>query len=262
MGEEKARSGTVARAIRILQVFAEANGDVSIKDLSAQTGLAPSTAHRLLHLLSEDDIIAFDPERKRYSVGPEFIRIASLVAGKTSLSDIARPYMERVVEDANETCVVVSYLRPRKLITVVGVVNSANPLQYATELFATRSPLWGATGQSIVAFLPRSEQEDLYDSRSTDIFPATGTKLPAKEQYLAQMDAMRVQGYALSQGQTIEGAVAIGAPVFDKTNMVIGSLCVTVPEMRFTSDIQERILGILLPQAAALSTALGYIAAQ
>ncbi|APZ50802.1 IclR family transcriptional regulator [Salipiger abyssi] len=259
MGEDSTRSGTVARAIRILQVFAEADGDLSIKELSAITGLAPSTSHRLLHLLAEDDIITLDADHKRYRIGPEFLRIASLVAGRTGLAEIAQPFMERVAETANETCVIVRYLRARGQITVVGACNSANPLQYRTELFSTRSPLWGATGQSVVAFLPRAEQEALYDSRESDSFPQTGARLPSKDVYLHQMEVFAAQGYALSRGQTIEGAVGIGAPVFDKSGDTIGALCVTVPEIRFSQETEDRILGVLLPQAQALSKALGHL---
>ena len=43
--------GTVARAAVILRSLAEAEDDVSIKSLSDQLQLAPSTVHRLLHLL-------------------------------------------------------------------------------------------------------------------------------------------------------------------------------------------------------------------
>jgi DNA-binding IclR family transcriptional regulator len=252
-------SGTVTRVIRILQVFSEATNDVSIKELSALTSLAPSTCHRLLNLLRDEDIIAFDPDHKRYSAGLEFMRIASLIANKASLADIAHPFMERVVEVVDEACVIVSYLPTQKLITVLGVVKSSNPLQYNTELFTTRSPLWGATGQSVVAFLPRSEQEELYESRYDDIYPDTKAKLPPKDEYFAIMDEYRAKGYALSHGQTIEGAVGIGVPIFDKSSKVVGSLCVTLPEIRFTNKIRDRILETLFPQARALSQTLGYL---
>ncbi|GAC03767.1 IclR family transcriptional regulator [Paraglaciecola chathamensis] len=262
VSNRKNGSGTVSRVIRILQVFSETTGDVSIKELSALTNLAPSTCHRLLNLLSEDDIIAFDPDHKRYSAGLEFIRIASLIANKASLSDIARPFMERVVNVTNEACVIVSYLRTQKKITVVGVVKSSNPLQYNTELFTSRSPLWGATGQSVVAFLTRSEQEELYDSSYTDIFPSTKAKLPPKDEYLAIMKKFQSEGYALSHGQTIEGAVGIGVPVFDKSSRVVGSLCVTLPEIRYTKKIRDKVLETLFPQARELSQTLGYISKQ
>lgn len=258
MSETEKLVGPVVRAVRLLQVFAEADSDLSIKDLAERTGLAPSTVHRLVNLLAEQGVVAIDGDHKRYGVGTEFIRIAALVASRSSLADIVRPFMERIVAGSGETCVYVSYLRPRRLITVLEAVNSPNPLQYKTELYSTRSPLWGATGQSVVAFLPRAEQEELYDGAVGQVFAATGAELPPRAAYFAQMDRFRAQGYALSSGQTIPGAVGIGAPVFDKSGQVIGSLCVTVPDMRFTDAIRDHILGVLVPEAKALSASLGY----
>jgi len=251
-------TGTIARAIQILQIFAEARGDLSIKEIAAESGLAPSTVHRLLKLLGENGVIEFDADHRRYDVGPEFIRIASLVTNKVSIADIAAPYMDKVVEECDETCVLVSYDRARQLISVVGLVSSSNPLRYQTEMFTTRSPLWGATGQSVVAFLPRDEQEALYDARSDELSVTTNAPLPAKQSYLAQMDTFRRLGYAITHGQTIEGAVGIGAPVYNRAGLVIGSLCVSLPQLRSSEALEQSLAQLLIPQARALSAALGY----
>lgn len=251
-------TGTIARTIQILQIFAEARGNLSIKEIAAESGLAPSTVHRLLKLLGENGVIEFDAGHRRYDIGPEFIRLASLVANKTSIADIAAPYMQKVVEESDETCVLVSYNRARKMISVVGLVSSSNPLRYQTEMFTTRSPLWGATGQSVVAFLPREEQEALYDERSDELSLTTNTPLPPKQSYLAQMDAFRRNGYAISHGQTIDGAVGIGAPVYDRNGLVSGSLCVSLPQLRSSEAMEQSLAQLLIPQARALSAALGF----
>jgi DNA-binding IclR family transcriptional regulator len=241
-----------------LQIFAEASGDLSIKEVAAQSGLAPSTVHRLLKLLSEDGIIEFDPSHRRYFVGNEFIRIASLVASKISIADIAKPYMNAVVENCDETCVLISYNRARKLISVVGLVSSSNPLRYQTEMYTARSPLWGATGQSVVAFLPREEQEALYDERADEMSLTTHAPLPPKQDYLADMDAFRRNGYAISHGQTIIGAVGIGAPIYDRNGQVTGSLCVSLPQLRSSEALEQSLAQLLIPQARAVSAALGF----
>ena len=51
-------TGTVSRALQLLAVLAESNGPVTVKQVSEQMGLAPSTAHRLLNLLRKDDFVA------------------------------------------------------------------------------------------------------------------------------------------------------------------------------------------------------------
>lgn len=258
MAQIDKRVGPVVRAVKLLQMFADANSDLSIKELSDKSGLAPSTIHRLVNLLADLGMVTFDEQRKRYGIGQEFFRLSAQVMTKTSFADIARPYMKNVVLACEETCVLISYLRPRQLISVVAVENSPNPLQYQTELYATRNPLWGATGQSVAAFLPDTELSDLLEESGEQVFPATGARLPDRDSYLRQMAEIREKGYALSQGETIPGAVGIGAPVFDKAGLVIGSLCVTLPEIRYSETVRDRVIGTLVPEARALSMALGY----
>lgn len=261
MTEGEKLVGPVVRAVNILRLFAQADTDLSIKELSEMSGLAPSTVHRMVNLLVDLGMVAFDAQHKRYGIGQELFRISAQVMTKTSFADIARPFMKSVVMACDETCVLISYLRPRKLITVIEVESSPNPLQYQTSLYTTRSPLWGATGQSVAAFLPENELKELFDQTEETASPTTGVPLPEWDDYLREMESIRAQGYALSQGQTIPGAVGMGAPVFDKSGLVIGSMCVTLPEIRYSEKVKDRIIGALVPQAKALSAALGYKAA-
>ena len=71
-------SGTVARVVRVISFFAD-KPEVTIKSLSAGLGMAPSTCHRLLDLLSQEGIISHDAVRRAYRPGPELFRIAGQV---------------------------------------------------------------------------------------------------------------------------------------------------------------------------------------
>lgn len=148
-------SGTTARTILLLRLLAETAEPVSIKALGGQTNLPHSTLHRLLQILVDTGMAAYEAKTKRYRIGPEFLRLASIVSGRKSVVDVARPYMEAVMTACQETCALISYLRGPNQVAAVAVTASPHPLQYQTELYVARSPLRGATGQSILAFLPR-----------------------------------------------------------------------------------------------------------
>ncbi|NTH16739.1 IclR family transcriptional regulator [Agrobacterium rhizogenes] len=250
--------GTVARVTRLLTIFAEAQSDLSIKDVSALIDLPASTVHRLLKLLSDDGIITVNPTTHRYSCGHEFARIASLVASKTSIVDIARPFMEAVVAQCKETCVFIRYVRATGKMSVAAVVSSPNPLRYEMEMYTPKPVLWGATGNAILAFLPRDEQLSLYAIGKAERSPVTGEELPEQGNFLESLDLIKARGYAISHGKTIAGAVGMGAPVFDGSGGVVGSLCVTLPELRSSREVENAIVEALKPKARELSTALGF----
>ena len=69
---------------------------------------------------------------------------------------------------------------------------------------------------------------------------------------------IRSRGYAITHGQKIEGAVGIGAPIFNSERRAIGSLCMTIPETRFSAKAQTRLSELLMSRAGELSRALGY----
>ena len=68
----------------------------------------------------------------------------------------------------------------------------------------------------------------------------------------------RIEGYAASRGEKIPGAVGLGVPVLMTGGKVVGSLCLTIPQMRFEAAQEPALTDLLKQQAALLSRALGY----
>jgi DNA-binding IclR family transcriptional regulator len=251
-------TGTVARVVRLLQVLAESGDDVSIKEISARLHLPPSTVHRLLNLLADDGIVERSAARHVYRPGLELIRIASLIASKTRITDLALPVMRSVVEACDEVCMLVLYLPAARRVMVASFVDSSNPLRYQVERFVPHSLAWGATGRSTLAFLPPDVIEQVIAENEAS--PASGAPLPPRGELLAELAATRARGYVLTQGHKIGGAVGLGAPIFNADGSVLGSLCITIPKVRFTPSSEQALAALLLKHVAALNTTLGHVA--
>jgi DNA-binding IclR family transcriptional regulator len=249
-------AGTVARVVQLLACLAEADGPVSIKFLCQTLKLPASTVHRLLGLLADEGMVERSADRPIYAPGLELVRIASLLASKVRIVDVAKPFMRAVVRECDETCCLLQYLPERRKVMALHAEFSSHPLRYRIELYQPHSLLWGATGRAVLAFLPPDEIEAAIDGG--DSSPATGARAPARGALLADLDEIRSRGYAITHGQKIEGAVGIGAPVFNSERRVIGSLCMTIPETRFNRKAQARLSQLVMGRAGELSRALGY----
>src|SRR5664280_1393550 len=90
-------SGTVARTIQVLRFVAD-NPTLTIKEMSSQLGLAPSTCHRLLELLIHEGIIEQIKNAHAYRTGVELYRIAALVISRYDERIIALPFMREIVD--------------------------------------------------------------------------------------------------------------------------------------------------------------------
>ncbi len=249
-------AGSVLRAVGLIKAIAEMGGDLSVKQLADRLDLPASTTHRLLHLLAAKKLVEHDPIKRRYRIGAELLRIGLLISSRTSVKDLARPFMQAVVDNCNEACILVLYFSGSLQVSVVDVINPSHPLRYDVQLDACHSLLWGATGRSVLAFLPEGERNAAIDRR--DVSPASGSPLPDYATLTRELDSIRARGYACSMGQKIPGAVGIGAPVFAQNGMILGSLCLTIPEIRFQPHLEPDLASLLKRQAYLLSASLGY----
>jgi DNA-binding IclR family transcriptional regulator len=249
-------AGTVLRVARLLRCLAEAGSETSVKSLSEQLQLPMSTVHRLLQLLTSEGFVQHEPSLRRYQVGVELVRISSLIASGRTLKDVARPFMQAVVDSCNEACLLVAHLPATHQVSVLEGINSSHPLRYEMQLYVAHSVLWGATGRSILAFLPEEEQEAALVHGGAS--PATGRPVPTMPQLRAELQVFRDRGYASSYGEKIVGAVGIGAPVFRADGRVIAALCLTIPQMRFEAVTEAHLARLLRRQAEALSRTLGF----
>jgi DNA-binding IclR family transcriptional regulator len=254
-GQEGVVDGPIVRCVRMIRLLAETETDISIKDAAQHLGLPASTTHRLLRVLLHEGLVAKDPTTSRYRSGLELERLGSLLAFKKGFRDITRPHLQRVADHCGEACMFVAYLPATHQVSIMAAVNSLHPLRYEIELYVPHSVVWGATGRSIFAFLPEEEQRAIAEKAESS--PGTGTPLPPWKGLKAELDAIRERGFVVTQGQKLKGAVGIGAPIRNSAGNVIGSFCITVPEIRFDPSKEESLGHLLMTEAASFSNSVG-----
>ena len=249
-------AGTVSRVIKLLTCIAQAEREVSIKSLCQSLNLPASTIHRLLNLLMKEGIVERAASRALYGPGIEFVRIGSLVAAKVQIVDVAKPVMRALVDECDETCVLLRYIPASRKVMAMHAEYSSHPLRYQIEMFQPHSILWGATGRAVLAFLPEAEIDEAL--RTNEPSPASGERLPSRHIVMKDLREIRERGYALTHSQKIIGAVGFAAPLFNSERQVIGCLSVTVPDARFSEKGTAKLSSVLLTAAGKLNHGLGY----
>jgi DNA-binding IclR family transcriptional regulator len=247
--------GTVARVVDLMRALAEAGRDVGVSELAKRLGLPVSTVHRLLKLLIEQGMAEKARDRRRYRAGLELFRVGALVANQRHRAEEIEGVLRRVREECGEACLYCLYLPASHKVMAVSRVDGPIPLHYSYDLFQPMSLMWGATGRSILAFLPEAEVAELIGKPEPS--PASGAPLPPASRLRAELAEVRDRGYAITQGQKINEAVGIAAPVFTDGCTPISSLCVIVPKYRFQWKMEPKIASILVREAAKLSEQSG-----
>jgi DNA-binding IclR family transcriptional regulator len=164
------------------------------------------------------------------------------------------PIMREVVAACNETCVLGLYLPTVRKITFAERVDSPALLRYQLPMNTHLSLFSGASGRAILAFLPEDQVKQIFEE---DDISSQGSKTAAWAKVSKELKAIQKQGYAISRGEMISGAMAIAAPVVGAEGTAIAAIGVTAPNERMQRAGMQRVSDLLRGKAGDLSVRLG-----
>ncbi len=243
----------VSRAVALLKLLVEAGEPLGVTQLAGLVDLPTSTVHRLLQLLRAEGLVV-SLESRTYGIGPELQRISGIVVGGMKLPELAAPFVKGIAHKFDETVLFGEYMRTHGSLMFTVRADGAQLLKYEIEMFRPLSLLWGASGKAVLAYLDESEIGAILENES----PSPGKKQPLPKlcALLETLAEVRRNGYAVTQSEKLPGARGIAAPVFNAAG-VVGSICLTSPEMRTPNIGVVKIAREVMRQARELSRSLG-----
>lgn len=259
MSEETRTAGTVARAVRLISAIADAEEPGSVTALAAATGLPASTIHRLLALLVSEGMVERDAAFRTYRVGPELYRIAARTVATVGLAEIAKPTLQELADEFDETVLFGRYSAATASMSFVARADGGNLLQYRIELNVPGSVIWGSSGKAVSAYLPKDAVRRAMEAdrlRGDGGRSIGGTAQPGEAELMVQFEEIERRGYALSEAEKLPKARGIAVPVFGPAG-VEGSLTLTHPRDRPPAADVAAIVERLQQGAAQIGRSLG-----
>jgi DNA-binding IclR family transcriptional regulator len=228
----------------VLTAIVEGRGKpMGIRELSRAADVPASSVHRYTKVMDELGLIVAGDGG--YVAGPEFERLARLAVADAPVAFAAQSELDQLAKTTGETAVLAVFDHQRARVMFVAQSEGRHPLRYVLPLYEWISPLHGASGLAIVAFLS--------DTAVTELL----TNEPTRDALQVELEGIQRRGFALSHGQRIPGAVGISSPVFSADGRVTGDISLTVPSSRFDAREQDRLVNAVRDAAARVSRALG-----
>lgn len=243
------------RVLDILLALAQAGEPRSLRQLTESLNLPRASLHRLLRSLEMAGFLA--QEGRGYAIGPESQRLARLIgagARPIQLTQVARPVLERLAAEADET-VILGLLSERRLeIVYADVIVADSPLQYAVPA-GDRRPLYSsATGKCVLAFLPEDEQQRYI--AETPFEPLTPfTTRP--DQIGPLLERVRQTGVIHDKDGHFVGAGAIASPIFNGSGDVFAAIVVAGPNDRL-DRIAPHVTALVREAGKSISRLMEY----
>jgi len=240
----------IDRMFQLLEILASHEEPVSLKEIAEQSGLHPSTAHRILNDMTIGRFVE-RPEAGSYRLGMRLLELGNLVKARLNVRDAALGPMRELhkliqqpvnlsVRQGDEIVYVERAYSERSGMQVVRAIGGRAPLHLTSvgklflandeparvRAYATRTGLAGQTRNSL-------------------------TQLPRLEAELAQA---RQTGMARDNEELELGVRCMAAGIHDDHGKLVAGLSISAPADR----LDDKWLAKLKATASEISHALGY----
>jgi IclR family transcriptional regulator, KDG regulon repressor len=95
--------GTVGKALDVLDQVAAYGRPVRFSEMLAASPFPKPTLYRFLQTLTNQRMLAYDPDRQTYSPGVRLVRLAHAAWEQSTLAPIARPHIDALSAAVGET---------------------------------------------------------------------------------------------------------------------------------------------------------------
>ena len=241
----------IERMMKLLDALAEHADPVPLKQLALDTGLHPSTAHRILGAMTQSGFVD-RTDAGIYRLGIRLLELGSLVKSRISLRDTAMPAMLRLHAATGES--VNLGIRAGDEIVYVERTSSGRSSVRVVHIVGARAPLHTtATGK---LFLVEDGIDKVRDyAKRTGLPPSTPESLTTMPALEKELDKVRRHAVAFALDEVEAGVRCIAAGIRDDSGELIAGLSLSTPSERFNPDWAP----LVRETANEISRSLGYI---
>jgi IclR family transcriptional regulator, KDG regulon repressor len=226
----------VERALDILLCFSRQTPELSMTQIAEQVGIHKSTVHRLLATLESKRFIQRDPDTGIYRLGVRLLQMAYLTLEQNDLRRIATPFLHRLRDQFQET-VHLAVLDDTDVV-FVNIIESSQRVKLAASLGQRLPAFATASGKAMFAFMNHDTVQRILDRG----MPRYTSHTPiSPDAFFINLQAVREQGFAISDQEYEDEIIAVAAPIFDLEMHPIASVAVAGPAYRLTPERMREI---------------------
>lgn len=246
-GDEKLT--TTATSIRLLEMISEQNG-ATLRDLVSETELAKSTVYKHLSTLQANDLLVKKGEQYLLS-------LHHLTLGKQAV-EMRDSY--RLVEQK------IDELRNRIKADIDFTVEENGRLILVSEATRTMSESIFVPGNEFYlhntaagkAILAAYSEDHVNEILNTHGLPQqTDKTIQSRSELKSELESIRENGYALNDGECVEGYRSVGSVIMNPDDSVLGAISIGGPVYRIDhARLENDFAELVCETTAEISNAL------
>ncbi|HWR50930.1 MAG TPA: IclR family transcriptional regulator [Bryobacteraceae bacterium] len=249
----------VEKTFNVLEALAEEPGGASLGTLASRAGLVKSSAFRILFTLKDLGYVEQESQNGDYRLTLKTLILGRRAAVRPTLANVAHSHLVAARDQTKESTALAEWRRGKAIL--IQAAEAANLLSLQLQVGDGCALHASALGKAIAAHLPADELEAALGPGPLQRF--TDRTITSRSQVASELLRVRKNGVAVNDGETVEGAYFVGAPVFDANDRVCAALSICAPTARCT-PAKRQTMGLCVAAAASAVSrdlkALGFAA--
>ena len=244
------------KLLKIIELMAQAKRPLRLQEIARAADMPQSTVSRFLSALVTAGYAMQNTETLKYQLTLRFCRIGDALRSQFNIRDICKPYLYTLAQKVNEP----TFLYVEENMTVVCLDFADAPTHLTRSAVEkvghTDSMHSTAAGKVLLLSYSKDTLDKFLSSRGLP--KHTDKTIIDRPQFLAMLDQVRTEGFAVDDEENETGVRSIAAPILDDEGKVIASIGISGLASRLNYYEINRLKTFVLNSAAEISTVLGY----
>jgi DNA-binding IclR family transcriptional regulator len=225
--ESGSGTGTLGKAMSVLETVALAERPMRFTDVLAVSGQPRGTLHRQLSHLVQEGLLELRSDHS-YAPGLRLLKLASASWARNEFRAVAAPFLEALHRQTGET-VHLGVLRGREII-YLDKVESRQAVRMNSQIGNASPAYCTGVGKAALSVLDAHALDDILSR--TEFRRFTPHTITDRASFLAELAAIRRSGIAFDREEHEPGIRCVAAPVCDAGRSLFAGVSVTGPAYR------------------------------
>lgn len=243
-----AGTGTLGKAMDVIEAVADAKSPMRFKDLLAVVDQPRGTLHRQVSNLIDEGLLRVNADHS-YELGLRLLKFASNAWAGNRFREIAEPHLQALHERAGET-IHLGVLQGNDVI-YLDKVESRQSVRMHSQIGNASPAFCTGVGKAAMSLLPDEELE--VRIALIDFHAYTSTTLRDADAVRREIADIREKGYAFDREEHEPGIHCVAAPIGSRERAFYAGISITAPVYRVDMDQLEKWAGDVRAAAAAIT---------
>ncbi|WP_433566728.1 IclR family transcriptional regulator [Nocardia sp. CA-151230] len=240
--------GSVDNTLRILLLLRD-RGSLTLAEVSTELGIARSSAHRLMAMLTYYDFVRQSPADRSFRIGLALVDIGLAAARTLDVRALARPILTGLAQSTGMTAHLV-FPRGREVLFADGV-ETERTIRAALRTGSTLPAHVTSAGKAMLATLSDDQLRQMFSKEPPQAL--TDISVSSLSALLREISGIRRSGYAINHGESEPGVLAMGVACVVRGAELMVGLSVAGPDFLLDQAWEEQVAQDLRQAATELA---------